>query len=628
MGSTALSPGVARAPATRLPPAPAGYDLFVPLGGGGMGEVYLAREHFTERAVAIKFLRGPRSGSAQERFLVEVRALAALDHPNIVRVLATDFLRADPFFTMELADGGSLAKWVEDHGPLAPADAARLIATVARAVHVAHAAGILHRDLKPSNVLLKMDDSGSKMGPDGSRSSISSLQSAIPKVADFGLAKWLDHDDRLTVGSGPIGTPGYMPPEQVSRRNGEVAPASDTYGLGATLFHVLTGRPPFGPGDQAEVMQRVLTDPVPRVRAVRSEVPAELEGIVVKCLEKDPADRYPTAAALADDLDRFLGGRKPAAAPLTRWRRARRWVVRHRSRLAAVGLAVLLAAGLVGAGLAINPRPKQEDPPDPVAEIQKELAAGTRVTLVGMTGMPRWYEWRLTPSTLGPSARNDETVVFQSGGMTLLELLPDPGISRYRVSAEVLQERGDPIPNGGVRSESTVGLYFGYATYPGPTGWQFHSLFVVPYTDLSELPAPALRGIKPKPTQSIVQFSSLLLAAHPDRNPNTHWDRTGNVPFTPDPRHKWPGQWRRVEFEITPERIRTLWAESPTAAPQLVHELTEKEMVEWCDRMAQSSAMDVPGFHVITVWNPRLPFGIFCDRSTVAFRNVTIEPLP
>src|SRR5438874_1674230 len=144
---------------------------------------------------------------------------------------------------MELADCGSLGKWVEEHGPLAPADAARLVATVARAVAAAHAAGILHRDLKPSNILLA-GDRGQGTGdrkpealtPGSSRSPVPCL--LTPKVGDFGLAKRLDHDDLLTPTTGPIGTPGFMPPEQVSRRNGAVGPASDVYGLGATLYHL------------------------------------------------------------------------------------------------------------------------------------------------------------------------------------------------------------------------------------------------------------------------------------------------------------------------------------------------------------------------------------------------------
>ena len=163
-----------------------------------MGAVYLAREVVPDRLVAMKFLRRPGSQSAYDRFLVEVRALAALDHPNIIRVLSTDFFRSDPFFTTEYFSNGSLLKRVEDAGPLEPFEAAKLMATAARAVHAANQKGVIHRDLKPSNILLTAD--------------------GVPKVADFGLAKRLDQDDDLTTGTGALGSPPYMAPEQTGQR--------------------------------------------------------------------------------------------------------------------------------------------------------------------------------------------------------------------------------------------------------------------------------------------------------------------------------------------------------------------------------------------------------------------------
>ena len=278
---------------TRLPTPPPGYDLLRLLGGGGMGDVFLAREHATERIVAMKFLRATGNPFAIERFLTEVRAVARLDHPNIIRIFATDFLRSEPYFTMEHASGGTLASRVVENGPLPADDAARIIAIVARAVETAHRTGVLHRDLKPSNVLLT--DRGD------------------PIVADFGLAKRTDLNEGLTIGTSPLGTPGFMPPEQVSRRHGKSGVYSDIYGLGETLYYLLTGRPPFTGESVLEIAAQVENTLPERLRALRPELPAALEGIVLKCLEKDPAHRYTTAANLANDLERFLAGQKPSA---------------------------------------------------------------------------------------------------------------------------------------------------------------------------------------------------------------------------------------------------------------------------------------------------------------------------
>ena len=225
----------------RLRPAPIGYDLFRHLGGGGMGDVYLAREHTSERMVAIKFLRSTHNAVAIDRFLTEVRALGRIEHPHIVRALATDFNRSDPFFTMEFVAGGTLTDRVKANGPLASIEAARVIASAARAVHAGHAANVLHRDIKPSNILIAAD--------------------GTPRVSDFGLAKRTDRDDENTQGSGPLGTPSFMPPEQVSRKHGEIGPHSDVYGLGATLYYLVTGQAPFS-GDSASTIISHVTSSV------------------------------------------------------------------------------------------------------------------------------------------------------------------------------------------------------------------------------------------------------------------------------------------------------------------------------------------------------------------------------
>ncbi|HEY3789965.1 MAG TPA: serine/threonine-protein kinase, partial [Urbifossiella sp.] len=421
--------------------APAGYDLCQYLGGGGMGDVYLAREHAAERTVAMKFLRASPHSLASDRFLTEVRALARLDHPNIVRVISVDLNRVDPHFTMEYASGGTLADRLKNEGPLPPEEAARIMAVAARAIDSAHRANILHRDLKPSNIVLAAD--------------------RMPKITDFGLAKRTDQVEGLTKGSSPLGTPAYMPPEQVSPRFGQLGPAADVYGLGATLYHLLTGLPPFQ-GDHAEVLVKVVKEEPQRPRLLRPDLPMKLEAIVIKCLEKSPGLRYESAAELADDLDRFLSDEMPIAPQLTRFRRLKRWTGRNRFQLGASLLGILVLGAAVGLAVA----PYWTKPPitatDPLEAIQRDLQAGRAVKLVDATGPPRWHAWKLTPSSLGESSSNDRSASFQTNLSTFLELIRDPGIERYRVTAELRHMGGDPPSPGGAVSSGFIGFYCGH----------------------------------------------------------------------------------------------------------------------------------------------------------------------
>ncbi|HSQ56492.1 MAG TPA: serine/threonine-protein kinase, partial [Gemmata sp.] len=378
-----------------MPPAPPGYDFIRELVGGGMSIVYLAHELAADRTVAMKFLRGFASSSAVERFTVELRVLAALKHPNIVRVLAQDFLRADPFFTMEFEPGGTLAELVKRRGPLSSNEAATLIRAVSSAIQAAHAKGILHRDIKPSNVLLAAD--------------------GTPKVSDFGLAKRTDKDDDITTASGAIGTPSYMPPEQISRKWGEITAASDVYSIGATLYHLLTGMPPFRGESNVETMRLVESEPPKRPRAIRPEIPLALEAIVMKCLEKKPADRYSSAEALIASLDRFLAGEDDPESPqLTRRRRVRRWV--GRNQWALVGGMAMIVTLAIG-GLIAMPR-------DIVADRQRDLKAGKPVVLLPAKGLPSWSERPIGGVEIATDIAADGACTMSAVGQGTVILLP------------------------------------------------------------------------------------------------------------------------------------------------------------------------------------------------------------
>jgi serine/threonine-protein kinase len=281
-----------------LPQIP-GYEVEAVLGRGGMGIVFRARHLRLNRPVAVKMLlagayAGPRE---QARFQREAEAVARLRHPNVVQVHDVGDADGRPYFTMELVEGGSLAQKLA--GTPQPAhQAAQLLATLAGAVQAAHACGIVHRDLKPANVLLTADDT--------------------PKIGDFGLARCQDDGTSLTQTGAVLGTPSCMAPEQARGRRDAVGPAVDVYALGVILYEPLTGRPPFvAETAEATLLQVLAEEPAPPSR-LNPRVPRDLETFCLKCLQKEPGWRYPTAASVAADLERFLRHEPIRARPTGR----------------------------------------------------------------------------------------------------------------------------------------------------------------------------------------------------------------------------------------------------------------------------------------------------------------------
>jgi tetratricopeptide (TPR) repeat protein/tRNA A-37 threonylcarbamoyl transferase component Bud32 len=318
-------------PGADLPRIP-GYDVETLLGRGGVGVVFKARHRRLNRPVALKMLLvGACATTAErERFLREAEAVAGLRHPHIVQVHDVGEHEGRPYFTMEYVEGGSLAQKLA--GTPQPArQAAALVATLAEAVHAAHQGGIVHRDLKPGNVLLTAD--------------------GTPKISDFGLARRLEGGAGLTQSGAPVGTPSYMAPEQAEGKSHAAGPAADTYALGAILYECLTGRPPFRGETATETLLQVMyQDPVPPSR-LNAKVPRDLETICLKCLHKDPRRRYPTAAALAEDLGRFQRGEPIAARRAGLPERVGKWVRRRPTQAAMLAASVLLAVALAGGGL-------------------------------------------------------------------------------------------------------------------------------------------------------------------------------------------------------------------------------------------------------------------------------------
>jgi serine/threonine-protein kinase len=280
-------------PAEQPPQAPVpevpGYDVLGVIGHGGMGIVYQARHRKLNRVVALKMILAAHGASAGDlaRFRAEAEAVAALQHPNIVQVYEAGESAGQPFLALEFVPGGSLAQHLRG-APVSSGRAAEIVLTLARAVQHAHERGVVHRDIKPANVLL---------GPDGTL-----------KVTDFGLAKRLDASLAHTPTGAVLGTPSYMAPEQALGNARAAGPPADVYSLGAILYELLTGRPPFqGETVMQTILQAQQHDPVPPAQ-LNPAVPRDLETICLKCLEKEPARRYGSAAALADDLRRFVQG--------------------------------------------------------------------------------------------------------------------------------------------------------------------------------------------------------------------------------------------------------------------------------------------------------------------------------
>jgi serine/threonine-protein kinase len=313
-GSTVPRTPTPAEPAAPLPREFGDFVLEAELGRGGMGVVYKAKQRSLDRTVAIKMVREAHLASDADRgrFRAEAEAAARLHHPNIVTVHEVGTTDGQAYLCMEFVDGCTLAQWVHSDGPLPPRVAAELVAVIARAVQHAHEHGVLHRDLKPSNILLsaergtrnaelKSDSSTFHPAPRSPRSALS------PKVTDFGLAKRIDRTESLTRTGAVVGTPSYMAPEQATSRK-DITPAADVYSLGAILYELLTGRPPFQASNPVDTLLLVLEqEPIPP-RDLNPTVDRDLELICLKCLQKPPELRYDSAAALAADLDAYRVG--------------------------------------------------------------------------------------------------------------------------------------------------------------------------------------------------------------------------------------------------------------------------------------------------------------------------------
>jgi hypothetical protein len=530
------------------------HELFEELGHGGMGVVYRARDVALGRFVALKMIRsGALEGPEVSRFHREAQAAARLRHQHIVPIYAIGLYEGRPCYTMPLVAGSlaaSLGRFQQDLR-----GAVELLEKVARAVHAAHQAGVVHRDLKPANILL--DEQGE------------------PLVADFGLAKIIDGDGPSTLSGQRVGTPAYMAPEQAACRADQISPAGDVWSLGVILYELVVGRRPFeGP----RLVEDIFNADPPAPRARRPNLPRGLEAVILKCLEKEPARRYASAAELADDLARWrLGGRVRAQPP------------RRVLRRLAQGLAVGLLALAVFA--AFTPRPDDRVPPAP--DPSAELAAGRPVTLIGAKGPPAQMRWVAAKGAVGESPDDDGTFTFGSFDLALLELLPVAPPAGYRLTAEV--QHVDKA-NG-----SRVGVFFLHNLLSSPEGPEYlHGEFT-----FNEDPDPKKRRI------------GFQLRRQRPAGPAAQFPRTSGPLDKPLREAPPKDPWRRLVVEVRPDRLRALLDKE--AIQDLSADLLGKYQKPLFDfRPAPAS---FPPY-------PQGGLGLLVFRGAASFRNVRVEPLP
>ena len=395
-----------------------GYELVEEIARGGMGVVFKARQRRPDRWVAIKVISAGELASPKliERFRAETEAAASLEHSNIVSIYEVGEADGFHFFSMRLVEGQTLGASLGGH-PLEPRRAAELLVSVARAAHYAHQRGVLHRDLKPNNILL---DAQGK-----------------PHLTDFGLAKLLERDTDLTLSGAVLGTPSYMAPEQAAGNTKQLTIAADVYGLGAVFFEMLTGRPPFmGETSLATVRQVLDQDPPPPL-SLNPAVPADLATICLKCLEKDPTRRYGSAAALADDLERWLRHEPIEARPSTPFEHGIKWVRRNPARAALlVTLAVSLSVISVVSSV-MNFRAQQ-------AKTQMQQAKGqTEQANRQLSTHLRDLEWQRAEDLASSGRRADALALFAR----FLRDSPDDSILATRILS-VLSEHSFALPVG------------------------------------------------------------------------------------------------------------------------------------------------------------------------------------
>jgi serine/threonine protein kinase len=596
------------------------YEIRSLINKGGMGVVFKAHQKSLMRDVALKMIRSGQFASHDEvRWFIQERCNnAILDHPNIVPVYEGGEYRGQPYFTMKLVEGGDMGTNL----PRLRADlrgAVRLLAQVARAVHHAHERGILHRDLKPGNVLLE----GKTDTP---------VAQLVPLVSDFGLAKRIKPDgaanelpddagyiapEQLLAADGsasttvslnganalaPLGTPGFIPPEQAAPGKVKLTTAADIYGLGAILYKLLTGRPPLLSAKRTDTITQIVWHAPEPPRKLQPRVDRDLEAVCLKCLREQPEQRYRSALELAEELERW-GRKEPVQARRRSWPvRAWRGVRRH-----ALLSAVMLLAGFLGGAAFVAHY--WLDPDRPRKEDQAKIAGGKPVTLIGEMGPPRYS--RLVPfeDMIVASTSLRRPFSFNSMGKGRLELLSNVPVPAYRFSANVLHER--VVPDEGGQGSSDAGIYFAYATKDKESCWC--QLAFADRGDLTHIPDKA-----GKTSEVELAIGHCVHESNPQLDFYQKHRIIKSLRFHPE-----PGTWRTLAVEVQPDSIRAFWGEGEESVQ--IGQITPAELLKLSGQRLQG--LNGQGPKPQFEFDPQGGLGLFVNSGAAAFRDVVIEPL-
>lgn len=560
-----------REPALPAPFRLGEYEVETVIKAGGMGTVYRARHARVGIVVALKQMHRELAllPDLRERFVREVRAQYRLDHPHVLKILEIRLEEPQPYYTMPLLPGGSLADRLRDYRD--QRQAAALVEKIARGVGHAHEHGVLHRDLKPGNVLV--DEHGE------------------PLVSDFGLAKMAEDVEHLTQTGAVLGTLPYMAPEQAAGRS--VGKPADVWALGVMLYELLAGRRPFEAPTKDALQRQILRDDPPSLGGLVPRVEPGLSAIIRTCLEKDPARRYADATALASDLGNWLRGEPIRARPDTRTRRLLRAARRHRR-----GVVAGLMLGAVALSLAVLVRSR--DPNRPLRPLLADLEAGRPVTLVGETGEATWHQWAGPSGTLSKAESDGrDALAVQAWDPSFLELLPRVPADSYSLDAEVCHW-------GGGTKDGEVGVYAGHSQSS-----TFHLFWTLTFDDLGSKTAVAAPV---DARDSLIDFE--LRSATKDESPRYSRQYITAVPFhaTAVPKK----QWRQLRIRVTPALVEAAWDGHPVFGVPAA-----ERRKQWSGFLENLRIRDEVGGD----FNSSGGLGLYVSKGAALFRNVSVRPL-
>jgi serine/threonine protein kinase len=560
-----------------------GYEILEQFPSGGQGVVYKARQVDLNRVVALKMVRHDEDAAdpkRQELFRREAETVARLNHPHVVQIYDFGEHRGRFYFTMEFVEGGSLDRRLAG-GTLPPREAAELAETLARALHAVHEQGVVHRDLKPANVLL--------------------TAAGTPKVADFGLAKWLNRDASLTPYGAIVGTASYMAPEQAAGQLEEVAAPADVYSLGAILYQILTGRPPFRDCSFLSTLRQVLSrDPAPLQlgRANR-----DLGAICLKCLEKEPARRYASAEALAEDLRRFLDG-KPTLARPPHWYENAWRVARRRPALGAAALLCLV----LPAALPLTSSAPPQDPDRERKQAEAKLAAGKPFRFDGIEPLPGPFRSLSSPPISFQHLAATTGFALGSFDPLLLELVSDPGSDCYEFSTAIRH-------NEEVRGTSEVGIFFGFRRAGDRSRYGYYTLS---FADIGFLTERATENGQPSSSLEIAGYVQGAGAFH-----RFHEEDPTVLRFRPARARADGDIWRRIGVRVTPEGVTPFWQDEQ--GRWMPGKLIPAARLEKYLQRLTAKHPHVAG--IPTNFSPRAGLGLYVNRAEGWFRHVVLVPM-